>query len=56
MHKLCLRGLHFKQPFEFLRPEVSTAVTIKNIVLWDIDTQLVPNRRHIMCPLQSPAD
>jgi hypothetical protein len=32
-----------------------TAVTMKNVVFWDIDTQFVPHRRHITSPLQSPA-
>jgi hypothetical protein len=28
---------------------------MKNILFWDIKTQFVSHRRHIMCPLQSPA-
>jgi hypothetical protein len=32
-----------------------TAVTMKNAVVWDIRTQIVPHRRHITSPLQSPA-
>jgi hypothetical protein len=35
--------------------EVFTAVTMKNAVFWDIKTQFVPHRKHIMSPLQSPA-
>jgi hypothetical protein len=31
------------------------AVTMKNVVFWDIKTQFVPHRRHITSPLQSPA-
>jgi hypothetical protein len=34
--------------------EVSTAVTMKNVVFWDIKTQFVPHRRHIASPLQNP--
>jgi hypothetical protein len=32
-----------------------TAVTMKNVVFWDIKTQFVPHRRHMTSPLQSPA-
>jgi hypothetical protein len=28
---------------------------MKNVVFWDIKTQFVPHRRHIISPLQSPA-
>jgi hypothetical protein len=35
--------------------EVLTAVTVKNVVFWDIKTQFVLHRRHITSPLQSPA-
>jgi hypothetical protein len=35
--------------------EVFTAVTTKNVVLWDIGTQFVLHRRHITSPLQSSA-
>jgi hypothetical protein len=38
-----------------VRFEVFTAVTMKNVVFWDIKTQFLPNRRHITFPLQSPA-
>jgi hypothetical protein len=31
------------------------AVTMKNVVFWDVKTQIIPNRRHIMSPLQSSA-
>jgi hypothetical protein len=27
--------------------EVLTAVTMKNVVFWDIETQFVPHRRHV---------
>jgi hypothetical protein len=39
-----------------LRFEVSTAATMKNVVFWDIKSQLVFHTRHITSPLQSPAD
>jgi hypothetical protein len=32
-----------------------TAVTMKNVVFWDIKTQFVPHRSHITSQLQSPA-
>jgi hypothetical protein len=38
-----------------VRSEVFTAVTMKNVVFWDIKTQFVPHRRHITSLLQSPA-
>jgi hypothetical protein len=38
-----------------IRFEVFTAVTIKNVVLWDIKTHFVLHRRHITSPLHSPA-
>jgi hypothetical protein len=39
----------------FVRFDVFTAVTMKNVVFWDIKTQFVLHRRHIMSPLQNPA-
>jgi hypothetical protein len=39
-----------------VRFEVFTAVTMKNAVFWDIKTQFVLHRRHIMSLLQSPRD
>jgi hypothetical protein len=38
-----------------VRSEVSMAVTMKNVVFWDIKTQFVLHRRHSTSPLQSPA-
>jgi hypothetical protein len=38
-----------------VRFEVFTAVTMKNVVFWDIKTQFVLHRRHITSPLHSPA-
>jgi hypothetical protein len=38
-----------------VRFEVSTAVTMKNAVFWDIKTQFVLHRRYITSPLQSSA-
>jgi hypothetical protein len=29
------------------------AVTMKNVVFWDIKTQFVPHRRHMTSPLES---
>jgi hypothetical protein len=41
-------------PFGVVSFEVFTAVTMKNVIFWDIKTQFVPHRRHITSPLQSP--
>jgi hypothetical protein len=38
-----------------VRREVFPAVTMKNVVFWDIKPQFVLHRRHITSPLQSPA-
>jgi hypothetical protein len=38
-----------------VRFEVFTAVTMKNVVFWDIKTQFVLHRGHITSPLESPA-
>jgi hypothetical protein len=38
-----------------VRFEVFSAVTMKNVVFWDIETQFVPHRSHITSPLHSPA-
>jgi hypothetical protein len=35
------------------RLDVFMAVTMKNVVFWDIKTQFVLHRRHIKSPLQS---
>jgi hypothetical protein len=35
--------------------ELSTAMTMKNVVFWDIKTQFVLHRRHITSPLQRSA-
>jgi hypothetical protein len=40
---------------DHVRYEFLTAVTMKNVVFWDIGTQSVLLRRHITSPLQSPA-
>jgi hypothetical protein len=47
--KICLG-----QPL-VVRFEVITAVTMKNIVFWNIKTQFVLHRRHITSPLLSEA-
>jgi hypothetical protein len=44
-----------KEELMYVRFEVFTAVNMKNVVFWDIKTQLVPHRRLITSPLQSPA-
>jgi hypothetical protein len=50
MSTLPTAGIHI-----FVRFEVFTAVTMKNVVFWDIRSQFVLHRRHITSPLQSPA-
>jgi hypothetical protein len=37
----------------YVKIEVFTAVTMKNVVFWDIKTQFVPHRRHITSPLKA---
>jgi hypothetical protein len=41
--------------FCILRCENLTAVAMENDVFWDINTQFVPHRKHIISPLKSPA-
>jgi hypothetical protein len=36
------------------KTEVFTAVPMKNVAFWDINTQFVPHRKHITSPLESP--
>jgi hypothetical protein len=38
-----------------VRFEIFTAVTMKNVVFWDIKTQFIPHKRHITSPLQRSA-
>jgi hypothetical protein len=38
-----------------VRFDVFTAVTMKNVLFCDIETQFVLHRRHITFPLRSPA-
>jgi hypothetical protein len=45
-------GKHWRM---YVRLEDFTAVTMKNVVFWDIKTQFVSQRRHITSPLHSPA-
>jgi hypothetical protein len=40
---------------EYVRFEAFTAVIMKTALFVDINTQLIPHRRHITSPLQSPA-
>jgi hypothetical protein len=58
-----LLGACFEESCSQLRPhrvflmsdfEVFTAVTMKNVVFWDIETQFVLHRGHITSPLQCP--
>jgi hypothetical protein len=44
-----------RSEIKFVRFDVLTAVTIKNVVFWDIKTQFVLYRRHITSLLESPA-
>jgi hypothetical protein len=39
----------------YARFEVFAAVTMENVVFWDITTQFLSHRRHITSPLHSPA-
>jgi hypothetical protein len=39
----------------YVRFDVFTAVTMKNVVFWDIKPQFILHRRHITSPLQSPS-
>jgi hypothetical protein len=39
--------------WNYVRFEVFTAVTMKNVVFWDIKTQFVLHRRHVTSPLQN---
>jgi hypothetical protein len=48
---LCEKSIYIN----IIRFEVLTAVTMKNVVFWDIKTQFVLHRRHITSPLQSSA-
>jgi hypothetical protein len=38
----------------YVRFDVFTAESMKNVVFWDIKPQFVLHRRHITSPLQSP--
>jgi hypothetical protein len=40
---------------EDVRFEVFTAVTMKNVIFWDIKPQIVLHRGHVTSPLQGPA-
>jgi hypothetical protein len=46
---------HTKARFGYVRLEVLVAVTMKNVIFWDINIQFVLHRRHIISLLQSPA-
>jgi hypothetical protein len=40
------------QPVNAIRFEVFTAVTVKNVVFWDIKTQFLPHWKHLRCRAQ----
>jgi acetolactate synthase small subunit len=42
-----------KQQSRYIRFEVLTAVTVENVVFWDIKTQFVPHSTNITSLLQS---
>jgi hypothetical protein len=46
--------LAYQQIWFHVRFQVFTAVTKKNDVIWGINIKLLPHRRHIKSPLQSP--
>jgi hypothetical protein len=41
-------------PLKNVSFEVFTVLTMKNVVFWDIKTQLLPHKEHVTSPLQSP--
>jgi hypothetical protein len=45
---------HSASVHRFVRFEVLTAVTMKNVIFWDIKTQFVSHRRHITSLFQNP--
>jgi hypothetical protein len=49
----CFRKYRLQPLGKFLsvRFEVFTAVTMKNVAFWDIETQFILHRRHITSPL-----
>jgi hypothetical protein len=49
-----LRNVDKHLPY-YVRFEVFTAVTMKNVVFCDTETHFVPLRRHITSALQGPA-
>jgi hypothetical protein len=50
-----LKENDFTKDVTFVRFEVFSAVAMKNAVFWNIKTQFIPHRRHIMSLLQGPA-
>jgi hypothetical protein len=48
-----LTGKSYGEVKNYLRFVGFTAVTMKNVVFWDIKTQFIPHRTHITSPLQS---
>jgi hypothetical protein len=39
----------------YIRFEIFIAVTMKNVVFWDIKARFIPRRKHITSPLHSSA-
>jgi hypothetical protein len=54
-HKNRYPARNSKEAYAEVRFEVSTAMTVKNVVFWDIKTQFGPHRKHNTSPLQRPA-
>jgi hypothetical protein len=48
-------GRNKEKKITYVRSDVFTAVTMKNVIFWDINTKFAPLRRHITSLLQSPA-
>jgi hypothetical protein len=51
----CIYAVIITSMEKLVRFEVFTAVTMKNVIFWDIKSQFILHRRHIMSLLQSPA-
>jgi hypothetical protein len=50
-----LKLYHIANGEWYVKFGISKVVTMKNVVFWDINSQVVPHRQHITSPLQSPA-
>jgi hypothetical protein len=47
--------IYFCEHIEIARVDVSTELTMKNVVFWDMEAQFTPHRKHITSLIQSPA-